>query len=359
MLHYPYFKNCNKHYYQAVNEIYKDLSELNPKTYRAIGRLNEQQFFLFLANYIYYFRFTDIDITTLKHFFYRGNNFPIKNNIQIPYHNDPLPFDTDRVSFQDHTEANEDVKYNIIPEESLAFNCRKNLTELVTFYIEMREYPKETQSHMLLVLSEKIYENVLYPLITFKTAMIDYLDNENIEDSDLNIKKISFLLDINAALGEYENYLEKLQSQIHEKVTILTKSKNGKVNINGNYLISFENGVLKKLFYSLEKFMFIDQNKTSLIQFIEVFENDWDSHNSIVYLEMDNILFKYFIDYLETYFNSKIQLSTIEYSAKISNKNGLIKAGAIYSSIAQYRKYTKEREDIEKLKSIFENIKNH
>jgi hypothetical protein len=208
---------------------------------------------------------------------------------------------------------------------------------------------------MLLVLSDKIYEHISYPLNIFKNALIDYVDNINIEDNNCDIKKISFLLDIKGALEEYENYLEKLQSQINERLTVLTKSKIG----NRNYQINIDRGDLRKLYHGLEKLMFIDQNKTSLNQFIEVFEKDWKSHNSIIYFEMDNILFKYFIEFLDIFFNCKIQLSSIEYSAKIENKNGLIKAGAVYSSMAQYRKYLKDRDDIKALKSMFEEIKNH
>ncbi|MFV8344190.1 hypothetical protein [Flavobacterium sp. XS2P39] len=240
-------------------------------------------------------------------------------------------------------------------KESLAFNCKKKLSKLVTFYLEMREYPKETKSHMLLVLSEKIHTDILFPLITFKSALIDFVDNVNNEDRNCNIKKISFLLDIKGALEEYENYLEKLQSQINERLTVLTKSKNG----NRNYQINIDSGDLRKLYHGLEKFMFIDQNKTSLNQFIEVFEKDWESHNSIIYFEMDNILFNYFIDFLDKFFNLKIQLSSIEHSEKIENKNGLIKAGRVYSSMGQYRKFPKDRDDIKTLKSMFEKIKNH
>lgn len=343
MLHYSYFKQRNKRYNKAVKEIYNDLSEINAETFRAIGRLNESQFFIFLANYIFYFRFTDIDITTLQHFFCIRYNQTIEND-------DPLPF-------QDYKEIEEVKELSITSEKSLDFNCKKELSKLVMFYLEIREYPKETHSHMLLVLLDKIYEHISYPLNIFKCALIDYVDNVNIEDNNFDIKKISFLLEINGALAEYENYLEELQSQIYEKVAVLTKSKNG--SKKGNYQIDINSGVLHKLYYSLEKIMFIDQNKTSLNQFIEVFENDWESHNSIIYLEMDNILFKYFIEFLETYFDIKIQLSTIEYSAKIANKYGLIKASRIYSSIAQYRKFPKDREDINNLKSIFEKIKKH
>lgn len=347
MLHYPYFKQYNKRYYQAVNEIHKDLSEINAKTFSSIGRLNESQFFLFLSNYTYYFRFEDIDSTTLKHFFYIHYDYTIESN-------EPLPF-------QDHQEVKNEEKSNTITEQSLAFNCKAELSKLLAFYLEMREYPKETHSHMLLVLSDKIYEHISYPLSIFKSALINHIDNVNIEVNNFDNKKISFLLDINEALEKYENHLEKLQSQIHKKVMILTKSKNVNKhgNKNGNYQISINNGDLRNLYKSLEKIMLIDQNKTSLNQFIEVFENDWESHNSIIHLEMDNILFKYFIDCLETYFDIKIQLSTIEYSAKIANKNGIIKANAIYSSMAQYRKFTKERDDIKILKSMFEKIKNH
>ncbi|WP_158729169.1 MULTISPECIES: hypothetical protein [unclassified Flavobacterium] len=347
MLHYPYFKQCNKRYYQAVNEIHKDLSEINVKTFSLIGKLNESQFFLFLSNYIYYFRFEDIDITTLKHFFYIHYDHSIENN-------QPLPF-------QDNQKFKNEEKSNIITEASIAFNCKKELSKLIAFHLEMREYPKETHSHLLLVLSDKIYEHISYPLSIFKIALINHIDNLDIEVDNFDIKKISFLLDINGELEKYENHLEKLQSQIHKKVMVLTTSKNvnNHGNKNGNYQINMSNGDLRNLYKNLEKIMLIDQNKTSLNQFIEVFENDWESHNSIIYLEMDNILFKHFIDFIKTYFDIKIELSTIEYSAKIANKNGIIKANAIYSSMAQYRRFTKERDDIKILKSMFEKIKNH
>ncbi|WP_432221786.1 hypothetical protein ACRASX_14795 [Flavobacterium sp. TMP13] len=347
MLHYPYFKDFDEYFNDAVQKVYNDLSKINEETYFAIGRLNESQFFLFLANYIYYFRFDDISITTLQHFFCSVCNHKFEFN-------EPLPF-------QAYEEVNTEEIQNVNLEQSLTFNCNEELSELITFYFEMREYPKETQSHMLLVLSDKIYEHISYPLYIFKRGLIDYVDNVNIEDKNFDVKKISFLLDINGFLENYENHLKDLQSKIHKKVIVLSKSKNENKhgNKNGNYQINIESIDLQKLYYSLEKIMFIDQNKTSLNQFKEVLENDWESHNSIIYFEMDNILFKYFIDFLETYFAIKIQLSTIEYSAKIANKNGIIKASAIYSSMAQYRKFTKERDDVKNLKSMFENIKNH
>jgi len=343
MLHYPYFKGKDEIYYEVVNEIYKDLSQFDAETFGAIGRLNESQFFLFLANYIYYFRFEDISISTLKHFFYLECNQTIEDN-------DPLPF-------QDFLESQEANTLTIKSIESLVLNCNKELSKLASFYIGMREYPKDTLSHMLLFLSENINIHVLFPLTVFKTALIDYLDNESGNETNISIDKISFLLEIKGALIDYENYLEKLQCEIHDKVSSLNKSKID--SKKGNYQIGTSTADLHKLYHSLEKFMFINQNKTSLKQFIEVLEEDWESHNSVVYFEMDNILFKYFIDYLETYFDIKMQLSSIEYSGKIANKNGLIKAGRIYSSVAQYRKFLKKREDINCLKSIFEKIKNY
>ncbi|MBP6424303.1 MAG: hypothetical protein KA278_01125 [Flavobacterium sp.] len=337
MLHYPYFKNTDENYSGAVKEIYEDLNELNEKTFNAIGRLNEHQFFLFLANYIYYFRFTDIDITTLKHFFYFKFKYKIENNFSLP--------------FQDNTEDNEEAKYRILPEESLSFNCEKKLAELVTFYLDIKEYPKETQSHMLLVLSDKMYEHILYPLNIFKNALIDYVDNVNIEDNNCDIKKISFLLEINGALKEYENYLDKLQSQIYERIALLTKSKNG--TRNENYSINIDSNLLKKLYYGLEKFMFIDQTKTTLDQFIEVFELDWKAHNSIIYLEMDHIQTRYFFDCMDQYLKTKIYSTFIERAGNIENKNGKIKANNIYTSVSKSNLDPKKHSLI---KSIFEEL---
>ncbi|MBB1195111.1 hypothetical protein DNC80_15720, partial [Flavobacterium sp. SOK18b] len=69
--------------------------------------------------------------------------------------------------------------------------------------------------------------------------------------------------------------------------------------------------------------------------FIKVFTSDSESHNSIVYFNMDNIQFNFFINSIYKFLNIKINLTSIELLGKIENKNGKIKAKSIYVSVSK------------------------
>ena len=100
--------------------------------------------------------------------------------------------------------------------------------------------------------------------------------------------------------------------------------------------------------------MFIDQEKTSEEDFIKVFTSDSKSHNSIVYFNMDNIQFNFFINSINKFLNIKINLTSIELLGNIENKNGKIKARSIYASASNALKKGTDPKDKDLIKSILE-----
>lgn len=335
MLH-SYFRLKNKHYNISSHykfELPSDTDDLLLIKSR-LSKQNESQF-LFILTELLNRPLDIIDMNTLNCFFIHLESQP--EDFTLPFQ-DPEP--------------NEISSNKFIPETYVVLNCKKKLQYLVDHYMDTKEYGKDTHINKLLVLLDYIYRDVLQLVIINNYKVSNYIDDL---DEIIDMKRFIYINDIRIALDHYTKYIQELCDNITNKITSLSKP-----NVSTeNFSIEIDSFILKKIYFGLEQEMFINQEKTTCDQFLDVLLLDWESHNSIIYLEMDNILFKYFIESLETYFNTKIQLSTIEYSAKITNKNGIIKASAIYSSMAQYRKFTKERDDIKTLKSMFEKIKNH
>lgn len=228
----------------------------------------------------------------------------------------------------------------------LVFNCKKDLRNLVHYYLNTKEYPRETLTTKLLVVKENILKYFIGPLSiiipTFKNRLqkSDKLFNEN----------TVYLWDL---INELEDLEEKYQNYIYEidsKINSFSREK------KGNYLIDINDELLKKLYSELEKNDFIDIHKTSQEEFIKVLKSDWDKHNSIIHLKMDNIQFSYLIDCLSEDLKINIQLSSIELACNIKNKNGLINSLSVSSSYSNSKRkgtMPKRHKDIE---SIIKNV---
>ncbi|OXA95747.1 hypothetical protein B0A75_18955 [Flavobacterium oncorhynchi] len=336
MLH-SFFKLKNKHYKFSshfTNEL-TFYTNKNLLTKKKLSKLNESQF-LFILGKLLRYPIDQIETNTLNYFFFHLETQK-PEEFALPW------LDQETIAISDE---------RFIPETYVELNCKKGLESLVDHYINTKEYGKDTHINKLLVLLDYIYNDILQPVNLNNYSFYDYIDNlEDITD----MKRFIYLNDIRIALDNYADMAQQLCDKINIKITLLSKPNVS----NENFRLEIDSNILKKIYFGLEQQMFINQEKTTCEQFLNVLQLDWKDHNSIITFEMDHILFKHFIDFLDLYFNLKIQLSTIEYSAKIANKNGLIKASRVSASIGQYRKFMKDRDDINALKSMFEKIKNY
>jgi len=328
MLH-SYFSFKDKHY--KTLEFIKDnlnSNENNLYIAKKIKKLNEYQFFYLLSDLIYHHPIKHLSLDNIKLFF--------ESRKTIINEDDYLPF-------QDY---GKDFVHIPISDTYVVFNSKKGLRSLVDYYLKTKEYPKETLITKLLVLSDKILEDIYQQVNTIKNYFLNNLQNEENYQNDL---RISFSTDIIIALEDFEKYVVTLCDEIQDKISGLS----GFISNNENYTISVDNKILEKLYFGLEKFMFIDETQTSLTQFIDVLKLNWKEHNSVIYLRMDNIQFKYFIDCISQFLNTKIPLTFIERSQNIKNINGIINASSIRASYSRAYGSTK---DFESIRAIFENL---
>lgn len=124
--------------------------------------------------------------------------------------------------------------------------------------------------------------------------------------------------------------IEKLQVGI-PYIRIIEKEDQAKKNYN----IISSSKILKNLYQGLSRYDFINENKTSLKDFMNALLLDWVDHKSTIFLEMNNPQTQLFFNSLNESLGIKIPLTQIEFSQKIENKNGLIKANSIYASTSK------------------------
>lgn len=230
----------------------------------------------------------------------------------------------------------------------LVFNYKNSIYNLVDYYLNTKEYPKQTLTTKLLFLKECILFHFIQPLSIINLNFKYYVFNKDNFSNDNYI----FIDDLRDELLQKEeihlDYINKIDTKINSFSTPKT----------GNYLITVDDEILIELYNGLEKHDFIDIHKTSSEQFIEVLKSDWEKHKSCIYLKMDNIQFRYFMKCLEEHFNVEMQLTHIEYSGNIVNKNGKIKASAVSASFSKAERNGMEPKREKTIISIFENIKN-
>ena len=226
----------------------------------------------------------------------------------------------------------------------LVFNCKKDLRNLVHYYLNTKEYPRETLTAKLLVLKESILKYFIDPLaiilLTFKSRLqkSDKLFNEN----------TVYLKDL---INELEDIEEKYQNYINEIDAKINSFSRKKI---GNYLIDINNEFLNKIYKELCKYDYIDIDRTSKEDFIKVLKDDWKDHNSIIHFKITNIEFRHIINCFNKYFNVNILYTFIEIADNIKIKNRQFKAKAFYSGGSQSKNNSK---NIKIIDSIFEQIK--
>ena len=97
----------------------------------------------------------------------------------------------------------------------------------------------------------------------------------------------------------------------------------------------------------MEKNDFIDIYKTSAKNFIDVFKLDFESHNSVVDLNMDYIQFKHFITLFQKHLKLDNLLATIENAGNVTTKGKEIIAYKIRTSYSKNEKGPKRQKELE------------
>ncbi|MFV8271510.1 hypothetical protein ACNQGP_16460 [Flavobacterium sp. GT2N3] len=325
MLH-SYFKIKNKHH-KALNYIKdnvyskKDMLSVTKK----IKKLNDYQFYFLLCD-------------LMDHL---PNDLFIENTLELFFTKSDVILNThEYLSLQRDDKLDDFVP---VTANWVNFNNKNNLESLIDYFLKTKEYPKATLITKLLVLSDNIFTYMFHPVLTLRIYIDEYL--EQTIDVAKN-EKYEFFKVISSALDNELQHVLILSERIQEKIDSLSIT-----NIqNENYLIDIDNEILKKLYFGLEKHMFIDQHKTTLEQFIDVLKLDWQDHNSVIHLEMDNIQLNFFIESMNNFLHTKIPLTFIERAKNIQNKNGLIKSRSVYTSVSKSKMFPKNAEVI---KSIF------
>lgn len=326
---YSFFKTKDNHY-KIFNNLKNNISdsENNSSIIRKIERYNEFQFIGLLSQAILHFGVKNITLQTLQCFFlYKDyeNIFPFVN---------PDDIDDDQIKR--------------LIEEEVCFNCKHELNYLIEYLLSTREYAKDTHIAKLKVLKEKIIDTLWRDIIIIKSIFSNYSKQpEKLIDKE----KLNF---ITLILKELENFDDNLSANIdllQEKIDDLSK-RNYKYT---SCLLDIDHVILKKLYTGLEKYNFIDQDITSVIQFIEVFTLDSKSHKSTVHFLMDNIQFHCFIHAIKEICNKQIEMTTIECAGNITNNNGLINAKSVYASASKALMGAKDSESI---RSIVKNSLN-
>ncbi|WP_333810013.1 hypothetical protein [Flavobacterium sp.] len=258
------------------------------------------------------------------------------------------------------TRSNRNIS-NSDKEYYLEFNCKKDFQELIINLLRTKEYSTETLTKKLLITKEYLLEHFLNPL----EIIIPTLKNQLKRTNNLFIENDMFISDLIEELEHNkENYINLLNS-IENKVKSLSndsiennqiKNNSSSKKIKGNYQIEVKNEVLEEIYNELNRYDFIDIDRTSKEDFIKVFKLDWKDHNSVIHFKITNVEIKFFIECFNEDLNEKIPLTFIEHAGNIKTKDRTFKASTLYSGGNQSKNNSP---NIKIIRSIFEKIKKH
>lgn len=162
----------------------------------------------------------------------------------------------------------------------LVFNCNKDFEELIINHLTTKEYSTETLVKKLLIIKEYLLQYFLDPL----EILIPTLKNQLKKTNKLFIENDTFIFDLieelehnkenyNNLLNNIENKIKSLSNDSIENNQIKNNSPSKK--IKGNYQIEVKNEVLEEIYNELNRYDFIDIDRTSKEDFIKVFKLDW------------------------------------------------------------------------------------
>ena len=258
------------------------------------------------------------------------------------------------------TRSNRNIS-NSDKEYYLEFNCKKDFQELIINLLRTKEYSTETLTKKLLITKEYLLEHFLNPL----EIIIPTLKNQLKRTNNLFIENDMFISDLIEELEHNKENYNNLLNSIENKVKSLSndsiennqiKNNSSSKKIKGNYQIEVKNEVLEEIYNELNRYDFIDIDRTSKEDFIKVFKLDWKDHNSVIHFKITNVEIKFFIECFNEDLNEKIHLTFIEHAGNIKTKDRIFKASTLYSGGNQSKNNSP---NIKIIRSIFEKIKKH
>ncbi len=243
----------------------------------------------------------------------------------------------------------------------LVFNCNKDFEELIINHLTTKEYSTETLVKKLLIIKEYLLQYFLDPL----EILIPTLKNQLKKTNKLFIENDTFIFDLieelehnkenyNNLLNNIENKIKSLSNDSIENNQIKNNSPSKK--IKGNYQIEVKNEVLEEIYNELNRYDFIDIDRTSKEDFIKVFKLDWKDHNSVIHFKISNVEIRFFIKCFNDDLKEKIPLTFIEHAGNIKTKDRIFKATTLYSGGSRSENNSP---NIKIIRSIFEKIKKH
>jgi len=121
------------------------------------------------------------------------------------------------------------------------------------------------------------------------------------------------------------------------------RNRNTRMKLVG-FNMDFNERILRRIFDSLTRYEYLDENLTTFEHFHDVMVLDFDQHESVLHFSCTQAELKYILEKFKP-FNKGLGLAAFERSGKIYNKGKLISAESLSKS---YNKnpLTKETEDL-------------
>lgn len=330
---YSFFKLTAKQeklYDNSILPLFGSQEDLkkSKKIKKKIRKLNEFQFFQICLEIFYDHSLKHWNLSDLQLFFELKTDFQYRDNN----------------SFDSKGNPNEMIKV-----DRITFNCSYELQSLVDYLINAEEYSPINHLRKLFALSNIISESFFQQIDSIRCYFENYIDEIEENNFDDKICYYSMIID---ALNSFDEELYLMLDDISLKINELSKSKFD--DSYKSYGLKINDSVLRELYKELERNEFIDIEKTSEKDFCKVLTSNWNKHHSVVYMEMDNIQFKLFLDCIDEVLKIKIPLTKIELAKNIKNKNGFIKASSVYASKSKSKMPPKDAELIKNIIQMVE-----
>lgn len=225
--------------------------------------------------------------------------------------------------------------------DSIKSNVNKNIESFkkINFNFEERPLNFEFITIFPLIYSVDQWKNLVSKRIKESSNEVEFFSKKDFFKECLLKYQTLSKKDYVAQIKNYEvnDYIQisDMLTWIEETFVDPKEIENNKKKLSENYNIIVNKKILNKLYNELKRYSFINENKTSQKDFMNVLLLDWVDHKSTIFLEMNNPQTQLFFNSLNESLGIKIPLTQIEFSQKIENKNGLIKANSIYASTSK------------------------
>lgn len=236
-------------------------------------------------------------------------------------------------------------------------NCNLKIYKILEGLLNNKKVPLDILETELFTLKDFIISenlsNLDYVLNSFSEYLKTSIEYENYENILISMKIVDI---INTHKYHLINYLDLITLKL-EEINIKASKSNKSIKRSNNYdLGMIDDKILINLYNELERNEFINIFETSCDQFIVVLKKDWNEHNSIIHLKMDNIQLNFFLRNLNKYLKIKLSLSKIELAKNIYNKNGILKAYSVSASYSESLRKGTEPKRKKEILSIFKKL---